>query len=404
MVKQASLPTDLADIVGELAVASPNERHVIDGVSPQVAVAPADYDEARRLLAYANEHRLTVIPIGGHQHSTLGNVPERYDIALETRRLSGIVEFEPADLTITVRAGTTLGELRKMTAASNMMVPFDPAIPDAATVGGVLAANASGPARVSLGQPRDFTIGMRVVTADGRLTRAGGRVVKNVAGYDLCKLYIGSLGTLALIVEATFKTLPLPLKQLTLAFDFPEVGDACRVVNDAVRAGLKVQSALVAYDAGAWRLRVDLAGTPEAVARSEFDIAAAASASGAKQVAPPPATNNPSPFSVLLTTLPPRLPSLLAEAGEALPLARTEGQPWDGVCRVGLGDPSTLEVVRGLAARHGAGLVIERCPPELKRDIDVFGEPPASFALMQAIKREFDSNRVLSPGRFVGRL
>ena len=202
----------------------------------------------------------------------------------------------------------------------------------------------------------------------------------------------------------TWWTLPLPLKQLTLAFDFPEVGDACRVVNDAVRAGLKVQSALVAYDAGAWRLRVDLAGTPEAVARSEFDIAAAASASGAKQVAPPPATNNPSPFSVLLTTLPPRLPSLLAEAGEALPLARTEGQPWDGVCRVGLGDPSTLEVVRGLAARHGAGLVIERCPPELKRDIDVFGEPPASFALMQAIKREFDSNRVLSPGRFVGRL
>jgi glycolate oxidase FAD binding subunit len=404
VVKQASLPADLADIVGELAVTSPNERHVVDGLSPLVAVAPADYEEACRLLAYANENRLAVIPIGGHQHAGLGNVPERYDIALETRRLSGIVEFEPADLTITVRAGTTLGELRKLSAAQNMMVPFDPAIPDAATVGGVLAANVSGPARVSLGQPRDFTIGTRVVTADGRLTRAGGRVVKNVAGYDLCKLYIGSQGTLALILEATFKTLPLPVKQLTMAFDFADVANACRVVNDAVRAGLKVQSALVTHDTPGWRLRVDLAGTPEAVARSEFDIAAAASAAGAKQVAPSSAISNPAPVSVCLTTLPPRLPALLAAAGDALLQARIEGQPWDGICRIGIGDTSALEVVREIAAGHGASMVIERCPPDLKRETDVFGEPPSSFALMQAIKREFDPIGVLSPGRFVGRL
>lgn len=387
-----------------MAVTSPNERHVVDGLSPQVAVAPADYEEACRVLAHANENRLAVIPVGGHQHSTLGNLPERYDIALETRRLSGIVEFEPADLTITVRAGTTLGELRKLTAAQNMMVPFDPAISDAATVGGVLAANVNGPAGVLLGQPRDFTIGMRVVTADGRLTRAGGRVVKNVAGYDLCKLYISSLGTLALIVEATFKTLPLPVKQLTLAFDFAEVANACRVVNDAVRAGLKVQSALVTHDMPAWRLRVDLAGTPDAVARSEFDIAAAASAAGAKQVAPPSAIRNPAPLSVCLTTLPPRLPALLAAAGDALLQTWIEGQPWDGVCRIGMGDAGTLEVVREVAAKHCAHLVIERCPPDLKRETDVFGEPPSSFALMQGVKREFDPNGVLSPGRFVGRL
>ena len=404
MVKQASLASELAAIIGDENVTTASDAHVVDGVTPQAVATPGDYDEVRRLLAYANEHRLAVIPLGRRQHTGLGNVPARYDIALDTRRLTGVVEFEPADLTITCRAGTTLGELRTATAASGLMAPFDPAIPDDATIGGILAANVSGPARVSLGTPRDFTIGIRVVTADGWLTRAGGKVVKNVAGYDLCKLYIGSLGTLAVIVEATFKTVPLPQKQLSLAFDFAEPIAACRLVSDAVRAGLKVSSALLTRDMPLWRLRISLAGTPEAVARSEFDVAAAASGLGAKQVAADHNAASASPVVVRIDTLPPRLPELLAEAAAALPLARIEAQPWDGACRVGVDDSSATTATRELAARYGATCVIERCPTDVKREIDVFGEPPASFALMQSIKREFDPNSVLSPGRFVGRL
>lgn len=404
MVKQASLAPDLAAIIGDEHVAPASEAHAIDGVSPEVVAAPGDYDHVGRLLAYANESRLAVIPLAGKQHAGLGNIPASYDIALDTRRLTGVVEFEPADLTITVRAGTTLRELRAATSASGLMVPFDPAIPDEATIGGILADNISGPARVSLGQPRDFTIGMRVVTADGRLTRAGGKVVKNVAGYDLCKLYIGSLGTLAVIVEATFKTVPLPQKQLSLAFHFALPHAACRLVSDGVSGGLKVRSALLTHVASLWRLRIDLAGTPEAVARSEFDIAAAASGLGAKQVAADHNAGSASPVVVRIDTLPPRLPALLIDAAAALPLARIEAQPWDGVCRVGVGDSSATTVARELAARYESMCVIERCPTDVKRDIDVFGEQPASFALMQAIKREFDPNGVLSPGRFVGRL
>lgn len=404
MVKQASLASELAAIIGDEQVAPSSDAHAIGGLAPQTVAAPGDYDDVCRLLSYADEHRLAVIPLGGRQHATLGNVPTRYDIALNTRRLTGIVEFEPADLTITCRAGTTLGELRAATAASGLLVPFDPAIPDNATIGGVLAANVSGPARVSLGTPRDFTIGMRVVTADGRLTRAGGKVVKNVAGYDLCKLYIGSLGTLAVIVEATFKTVPLPQKQLSLAFDFAEPIAACRLVSDAVRSGLKVRSALLTHDMPLWRLRIDLAGTPEAVARSEFDIAAAASGLGAKQVAADHNATSASPVVVRIDTLPPRLSALLIDAAAALPLARIEAQPWDGVCRVGVGDATALAAVQRVAQSHNATCVIERCPSDVKRGIDVFGEQPTSFALMQSVKREFDPNGVLSPSRFVGRL
>ncbi len=388
-------------MLGELAVSVPNERHMVDGVPPQGVAAPADYDETRRLMEYANHRGLAVIPIGGGQHTGVGNLPERYDIALETRRISGIVEFEPADLTITVRAGMTLGELRKVTSEARMMVPFDPAIADRATVGGVLAANISGPARVHLGQPRDFTIGMRVVTADGRLSRAGGRVVKNVAGYDLCKLYIGSLGTLAVIVEATFKTVPIPAKRLALAFEFSAPGDACSAADKATRSGLKVESALVSRSEENWTLAVELAGTPQAVARSEFDIVATASAAGGKQSPPRPIPGEKYPTMVRLDVLPPRLPALLTDLSIA---AHVEAQPWDGVCRVGLDDPGTMEGIRKIAAARGATYVIERCLPELKRNIDVFGPQPGGFSLMQAIKREFDPNGILSPGRFVGRL
>ncbi|HVP05441.1 MAG TPA: FAD-binding oxidoreductase [Dehalococcoidia bacterium] len=400
MVKQASLVSELAEIIGGRGTANGTKADAVDGVIPEAVASPGTYEEACRLLAHANERRVAVIPLGGRQHAGLGNMPARYAIALDTRRLSGVVEFEPADLTITVRAGTILGELRAATAASGLTVPFDPSIPDDATVGGVLAANVSGPARVSLGQPRDFTIGMRVVAADGRLTRAGGKVVKNVAGYDLCKLYIGSLGTLAVIVEATFKTVPLPQKQLALAFGFADPGAACRHVSDAVRAGLKVRSALLTREAS----YIELAGTPEAVARSEFDIAAAASKLGAAQIAAAPPKPLDAPVIARIEALPSRLPALLSEAATAFPDADIAAQPWDGVCRIGVSEAGAIEAVRAIAVRHGGPCVVECCPAEAKRALDVFGPRPPAFELMRAVKRELDPNGVLSPGRFVGRL
>jgi glycolate oxidase FAD binding subunit len=397
VVKQASLASDLAAIAGRQNVSPGSGAEAVDGNAPKTVVRPGTYDDVCAVLCYANDERLAVIPLGGRLHIGLGNLPSRYDVALDVTRLDQVVEFEPADLTITVQAGMTLGALREAAAGANMMVPFDLQLPGAATVGGVLATALSGPARLSLGAPRDFTIGMRVVTADGRLTRAGGRVVKNVAGYDLCKLYIGSLGTLGVIVEATFKTMPIPQTEQSVAFGFPNAEGACAMVARATKSGLAMRSAALSREEGRWRLDISLAGMPHAVERSIAEL---------KQRAddPPAASEHAlaqtSALVARCNVLPNKLPALLADVP---PEAHVDAYPATGTCRIAT-DLDALAAIQSLAAKHGATCVIERCPPDAKRDIDVFGKPPSSLALMRAIKQEFDPNGVLSPGRMVGKV
>jgi glycolate oxidase FAD binding subunit len=434
VVKQASLASDLASIVGRENTAPGTHDYAVDGLAPKSVVRPGTAGEVAGVIRYANANQLAVIPLGGRNHAGIGNLPERYDLALDVTRLDSVVEFEPADLTITCQAGITLGALRQATGAANMMVPFDPSLPDGATVGGVLAGALSGPSRMSFGAPRDFTIGMRVVTADGKLTRAGGKVVKNVAGYDLCKLYIGSLGTLGVIVEASFKTVPLPQAEQRLEFDFDGPAAACALVSRAASAGLGIRATLLIREPDRWRLHVALAGMSAAVQRSARDLEAWHTAAslpspavrrgggegpGVRAPAPlpgnaiPESQRNPtldsakrtsdSPLVARLSVLPSKLPALLAAAAS---LGAVEGQPANGVCRLSLPE-ATAEViaeVRALAASLGAACLIERCSPDLKRDIDVFGDAPPSLSLMRAIKAEFDPNGVLSPGRFVGKI
>jgi glycolate oxidase FAD binding subunit len=406
VVKQASLAWDLASIVGPENAAPGTPAYAVDGLAPKSVVRPRTYEEVCGVIRYANAGRLAVIPLGGHLHAALGNLPERYDLALDVSRLNQVVEFEPADLTITCQAGITLGALRQATGAAGMVVPFDPALPNGATVGGVLASALTGLARMSLGAPRDFTIGLRVVTADGRLTRAGGKVVKNVAGYDLCKLYIGSLGSLGVIVEATFKTVPLPKSERLLAFEFNDPASACALVSRAVHAGLAVRSASLVREAGRWRLDPSLAGMAAAVERSVRDLD---KWSGQEALPTPagagegPGVGVPAPLIAKLSVLPNRLSALVAEAPTH---AGIQAHPATGLCRLSFPEATAEAIaqVRAFAARFGGTCIIERCPPDLKRGIDVFGDAPPSLALMRAVKAEFDPNRVLSPGRFVGRL
>ncbi|MBF8286481.1 MAG: linked oxidase-like protein, partial [Dehalococcoidia bacterium] len=213
MAKQASVLTQMGSIVGREGALADVAAFAVDGLTPQAAVAPSSYEQVAAVMRYAHAEGLAVIPWGGGAHIHVGNVPARYDIALGLSRLNAVVEHEPADLTATVQAGMTLSELQGRLGGAGQLLPLDPPGGERATIGGILAANASGPWRHAFGSARDMTIGLRVVTAEGRITRAGGRVVKNVAGYDLCKLYIGSLGTLGVIVEATFKVASLPREQ-----------------------------------------------------------------------------------------------------------------------------------------------------------------------------------------------
>jgi glycolate oxidase FAD binding subunit len=430
MVKQASLLSQLESIAGPDRVRPAEElpAFAVDGLTPQAAVAPSTYEQVADVIRYAHAERLAVIPWGGGSHMHIGNIPSRYDIALSLSRLDQIVEHEPADLTATCQAGITLAALQRRLRRDGQRVPLDPASAEGATIGGALAVNISGPSRHAYGALRDFTIGLRVVTGDGRLTRAGGRVVKNVAGYDLCKLYVGSLGTLGIIVEATFKLAPLPRARRTALASFETAAGACAFAAELQRRGLSLLGAQLLNPAaastanlspeGSYALVLALAGTPQAVERSHHEIGEMARDAPAG-LAPVDDTVNiegslrqmASPSAAVLlfkaTALPSRLPALI-EALQTAGHPRIIAYPTVGILHASwpaLDDvEEAVRRVRDATAGVGGSLVLEVCPPELKRQMDVFGDPPPSFDLMRRVKQEFDPAGVLSPGRFLGRL
>ena len=424
MAKQATLTSDLESIVGVECVDGGEAlpRLSVDGVAPKAVVTPSTIEEVAGVLRYANDGGLAVIAWGGGSEVHIGNPPERYDIALSTAKLSELVEHEPADLTATCQAGMTLGALQDALAQEGQTAPFDPHLQRDATIGGLLATNAAGASRHAYGAPRDFTIGARVVTGDGLITKAGGKVVKNVAGYDMCKLYIGSRGTLGVFTEATFKLMPLPTVKAGLACPSTSANSAARVAADVYRRGLSVRSAVLAnasasatfagIDAG-YLLAMEFAGTGAGVERSVKETQALCVASGLTEV-PADVTQKACEAFVArgeddivarCSTLPSRVPELIEAIENSAPEANIVATPLAGAIRVGW--PSSADVLTKVvdhAKSVEASIVVESCPLSVKTAMDVFGEPPASLQLMRRMKQQFDPGRVLSPGRFTGRI
>ena len=213
-------------------------QFTIDGCTPERIVCPASIDELAQCAASAHAANLAVIPVGNGTQLHVGRAPTRYDVALSTQRLNRILAHEAADMTVTVEAGITLADLNAALAPAGQRLPLDPPHPERTTIGALIATDACGPLRLSQGKVRDLLIGITVVLADGTLVHGGGRVVKNVAGYDLMKLFTGSFGTLGIIVEATFKL--RPVAEHEAVFVLPASGTEAAVV-----LGLKVPSAQV---------------------------------------------------------------------------------------------------------------------------------------------------------------
>src|SRR5215468_2064843 len=207
-----NLLRSLAGIVGPSHCLGGADRapFVVDGRTPCGVVLPGSADEVARVVSTAAAAGVPVIPWGGGTQMSRGAPPHDGALVVVLRRLNRVVEHEPGDLTATAEAGIRVDALQAALGTRGQWLPLDPPAPGEATLGGVLAANAAGPRRQGYGTARDLVIGIRVVGADGRLVRAGGQVVKNVAGYDLVKLYIGSHGTLGVIVDATLKLRPRP--------------------------------------------------------------------------------------------------------------------------------------------------------------------------------------------------
>ena len=254
---QAAQPTP-ADLEAALsaadlewrALAPDDDAFTVDGVRPRYLCTPATVDELSGAVRVAGQAGVTVIPWGGGTRMSLGFPPRSADLVVQTTKLREIVEYEPADLTVTVQAGMPLADLQERLRAEGQMLALDPAAADRATIGGLIAANASGPLRLLYGTARDLVIGTRVVNADGVISKAGGRVVKNVAGYDLNKLYVGSLGTVGVIVELSFKLHPLPQAQGMLLASFPSAADAAQAISTLMRSPLG-PAAVELLDAGA---------------------------------------------------------------------------------------------------------------------------------------------------------
>ncbi|HKQ32127.1 MAG TPA: FAD-binding oxidoreductase, partial [Thermodesulfobacteriota bacterium] len=232
---ESSLYNELKGIVGgENAVDDPQllGPYAVEGVKPAIALFPGSVEQISEIMKAASRASACVIPMGSGTKRALGNRPSGADIVLSTGKLNRVIEHESADLVATTECGITLRDFNAGLGVKNQFLPVDPPhIAAGATVGGIIATNDSGPLRLRYGTSRELLIGMKVVRPDGSVFKGGSKVVKNVAGYDLPKLFVGSLGTLGIITEATFRLYPVPESSRTYLAAFESLGNA----HDAVR-------------------------------------------------------------------------------------------------------------------------------------------------------------------------
>ena len=444
-------PVETSALLDSLASCLPEDRllrgeqaaqYEVDGLQPAAVALIESVDEVSAVMAAACRQRAGVVPWGSGTAMALGNLPRAYDLGLVTRRLTRVLEHEAADLTLTVEAGITMAALAEELKRHGQFLPLD--APGSATLGGVLATGSFGPLRHAYGPVRDWVLGVRLVQADGRVTKAGGRVVKNVAGYDMTKLYLGSLGTLGVIVEASLRVTPLPAVEETWAAVCPSSLEAARLALDAGSRGLRLSALTVAgplgpdgplaasgLDSRGSAVLAQAAGTRVAVDRSlrELDAVAidhrpgeAGARLGAasevwealralgrpalgdnvlliRAVLPPPGVLPWLERPAALAAKTGLAPALAAHVSAGCVFARWEAPGLGGERGRGL-----LTALSESAITLGGAAVAEGCALELKHHVDVWGRPRADFALMRRLKEQFDPHGTLNPGRFLGRL
>lgn len=416
-------------------------EYAIDGLLPRLLVTPKNAQEIADVIALAGQHELTVLARGGGSRMHLGAIPGSCDILLETGKLARLLEHEAPDLTCQVEAGMTLANLQTLLATKGQWLPLDPPNPAQATIGGILASNASGPKRLRYGSARDLVIGLQVAQASGEIARSGGKVVKNVAGYDLNKLYIGSLCTLGVIVEANFKLQPIPANERTLLLTFSNCQDAVRAVL-AMLGSLLTPSALELIDSGAandlsdffgltlptngYTLALDFEGSMTMIERQMDEARLIARNNGALLGDDLSGSDQQQFWNMVREHL---VGSVTCKAAILVSQMAHYLQKLDEIChrhelesaviahagngilyielRPGDATPRLVEAIAELRqqAQEACGsLVVERCPVDLKRRVDVWGEPGANFRLMQRLKEQFDPKGTFVKGRFVGGL
>jgi glycolate oxidase FAD binding subunit len=391
----------------------------ISGVTPAVAVTPASPEEVAAVLRLANERGLSVVPAGGFTRQQAGNVPGGIDVLLDTSALRGVEHYDAADLTIGLGAGWSVAQLSDKVAQDGLLFAGDAALPHRATVGGLLATGLAGPLRHGYGGLRDYCIGIRFVTGDGRKGKGGGRVVKNVAGFDLMKLLIGSWGTLAVITGASFKLFPAPRQTKTFVARFADAAEAIGFRDHVLRSPLSPislelvsPSALESNDT-AWCVYLRAAGSDAVLARYRTELGAAISteiegpAESAvwRRVADFACDAQPQD-TVISLSLP--LKEVLPALNQIAAMCESSGMTFAAIGRIGVG-----HLLISLLPRAGASPnftpALSGFRNQLSRDAslsilsgghaDLWRSPTHSES-MGAVKHALDPKGILNPGRF----
>jgi glycolate oxidase FAD binding subunit len=415
----------------------------VDSVEILAEETPANTRELARLMRRAWEDGIPMIPVGGGTKLHIGNTPPSAPMVIRTTGLRGVVEYEPDNMTVSALAGTTLGELQEILQRARQFLPLDPPLPEQATLGGLVAANASGPIRFRYGTLRDFLIGIKILFPDGTETKAGGKLVKNVTGYDMCKLYTGSFGTLGILTELTFKVQPIPESHATALLAFPSFQSAHAATLDVMHADLlpeameiwnrrALEGALQQAFDDAWYLLIRLGEVSPAVIwqlqrlqgivpGTQGSLKGTVDTLQTVRVwrAIASAREGGSPGETALvkcSTLREGSPQIAAQLES---MARTLEAELSLYCHAGNDilygrmdwedKPPDAEVLRGellglrmLCHSTGGHMVVERVASAVKQGLDVWGYDAPALDLMRRIKREFDPKGLLNPGRFVG--
>ena len=411
--------TDLGTVVGAEHMRAATPEDALDDVRPQMVIEPGNADEIAKILKTASDAGLHVIPRGGGTKLDWGNRPRAAQLIVSSRRLSRVVEHAWGDMTATVEAGCTVQRLQQTLAEHGQRLALDPLWPEKATIGGILSTNDSGPLRLRFGSLRDLIIGITLVLPDGTVAKSGGKVVKNVAGYDLPKLATGALGSLGMITQAIFRLHPMPRTSRTLSFSAPD-SSAMNAFILAVLDSKLVPTGLQVRAENSPRCEVDIRfeGTRAGCDAQVDEVTRLASNLSPSQ-APPETWNfrstlwdggEPSlisKFTLLPTNLGPFLDRLRTVAEESHLSWRLVGQALGvGLIRLEGRDPSVLlsavlDLRKGLES-GGGSVIILGCPVEIKLKTDVWGSPGDALDLMKSIKAQFDPAGTLNTGRFMG--
>jgi len=481
MADSVKICNELAGVIGRQFIKTePGDiaKYAVDNTTPEAVIFPKNTHQVSEVVKYANREDLAIVPWGGGSKMAMGNPPKRLDLVVCTSRMNRMTDVDTANLTITVEAGVKFRDIQARLATqedrcylpledlateanelicseraqSGCFLPIDAPFSHSATIGGVVACNSSGPRRLLYGLPRDIVLGVRFVAPNGEMVGTGGKTVKNVSGYDISKLMIGSLGTLGILCEMTLRLLPLPERMETLLVSFGSLSDlhafvnrvfetqllpaAVEVMNSSALGNLEM-GGMPDFGFGSYVAAVALEAFEPAVNRMRVEMLDTAKATGAKGNASIQEDQHRSfwlAVSNLVPCLAGRFSSLItvqlnypisewkeiAEFAEnSLSASHIEhtilARAGNGLCLINLligrGDTAVIGksieaigALLGCCRKAGGTLVVLRAPTELKGDLPMWGETRSDFPVMKRVREQLDALGIMSPGRFVGGL